>query len=107
MRSSRRKPTSDERAIGARLKALRVRLGLRPTTVADRLEMSEMNYWRYESGDISLGYLQIRDFARALGIEPHELFEALKPVGERLEADFRREQSGAFSGRWAALGAGA
>ena len=72
----------EEKRIGERLKAVRLRQGLRATRVADRLNMSEGNYLQYEAGRNQLSLLQLGALAAALDMKPHDLFEELYPIGE-------------------------
>lgn len=80
--SDRRAPTPEERAVGDRLRELRRQSGRKVWEIAHDLGMGEQNYLGYETGRNQIKVLNVPDFARALRIHPHDLFELLFPVPE-------------------------
>lgn len=98
-------------AIGERLRWLRLQQKLEQREVAARLGISASSLSRYETGMSEIGSTQIEAFARALDVTPRQLIDTLFSdilnSAEQRALHFRHEQSGAFSGRLAALGAGA
>jgi DNA-binding XRE family transcriptional regulator len=88
----RRPPAMEDRAVGLRLRALRKLRGKTTWQMAVALEMSQQNYEAYEAGRNAIKARSVRQFADALGVSPHELFEALYPVDEE-RSSFRFWQS--------------
>lgn len=80
--ADRRAPSPDERAVGERLRELRRRSGRKVWEIAHDLGMGEQNYLGYETGRNQIKILNVPDFARALRIHPHDLFEELFPATE-------------------------
>lgn len=68
-----------------RLRRLRERQGLKYWQVAVELGMEPSNYALYEQGRNRLSFAQVADFARVLGVTPHELAAVIYPDDWSLE----------------------
>lgn len=71
-------------AFGRRLRALRTRAGLTQTAVAASAGMDRSFYAEVEAAIHSVSVDRIPALARALGVEPYELFQDTpsKPAGD-------------------------
>lgn len=73
-------------AFGRRLRALRTRAGLTQTAVAAAARMDRSFYAEVEAAIHSVSVDRIPALAKALGVEPYELFQDLPPNGHQERA---------------------
>ncbi len=60
--------------VGDNLKSARKLKGLTQQNVADKFNMTQQQYSRFENGRFELSYSQIYDLCKFLDITPNELF---------------------------------
>lgn len=72
-----------DRYIGARVRFYRDKRGLTLQQVADALEVSFQQAWRYERGLNSLGGSGLYEMARVLGVSVYHLYEGLPGQEDR------------------------
>lgn len=85
---TRRIPTEFDKAVGQRLRDVRIDAGLKIWEAAAKSDMGEQNWQLYERGVAKITLDKLGLFAQALGMNPHDLFERLFPA-ERSEVHGR------------------
>lgn len=75
-----RTPADERKDVGRRLRDLRKRQGKTTMEIAVALGTSQGNIEAYEAGRNSIRLDSLRQWAEALGVEPHELHDELYPV---------------------------
>jgi transcriptional regulator with XRE-family HTH domain len=78
---TRRAATEFDKAVGRRLRDVRVDSGLKIWEAAARAGMGEQNWQLHERGSAKITMDKIALFAQALGVDPHDLFVCLFPTG--------------------------
>lgn len=77
-----RTPADERREVGRRLRELRKRQGKTTMQIANALGTTQGNVEAYEAGRNTIRLESLRQWAEALGVEPHKLHEDLYPIEE-------------------------
>ena len=88
MRKDRTPPSAFDLEVAKRLREQRRKVqdetGRAVWEIAAGARMSEQSWYLHERGDTGITLAKLRDLSTGLGMDPHDLFEALWPVREEL-----------------------